>query len=152
MEQLVVRNKLGVLVLGVAVIGLTGCSYVPNAVNPVSWYRGLTGASKNDELGAGDNQQNLNEGSNEPYPNLANVPAAPDTQISGVDRDKLVDSLIADRQNAQYSADNLKAGEVASTVAPPVQPPGAATAPVNAKGGGTGTVHRIPPFPHRHQR
>lgn len=128
------RNKLGLVVLGVAVVGLTGCSYVPNAVNPVSWYRDVTGASKDDNLGNGANQANLDEGGNEPYPNLASVPAAPETQLSGVDRDKLVDRLIADRNNAQYSADNLRAGEVASTVPPPAPP-----APANAKGN-TSTV------------
>ncbi|HLI22144.1 MAG TPA: OmpA family protein [Stellaceae bacterium] len=120
------RNKLGLVIFGVAVVGLTGCSYVPDAVNPVSWYRDLSGASKNDKLGNGENQQNLDEGGNEPYPNLASVPAEPDTQLSGVDRDKLVDSLIADRQNAQYSADNLRAGEVANNVPPPAPPATAA--------------------------
>jgi outer membrane protein OmpA-like peptidoglycan-associated protein len=127
MEQVVVRNKLGLVILGVAFAGLTGCSYVPDAVNPVSWYRDVTGASKNDNLGNGENQQNLDEGGNEPYPNLGSVPAAPDTQLSGVDRDKLVNSLVADRNNAQYSADSLHAGEVAST-APPPAPPASATA------------------------
>lgn len=125
------RNKLGLVILGVALGGLSGCSSVPNAVNPISWYRDVTGASKDDNLGNGENQQNLDEGSKEPYPNLANVPAAPDTQLSGVDRDKLVDSLIADRNHAQYSADNLRAGEVADTVPPP-PPPAPATAGTSA--------------------
>ena len=36
--------------------------------------------------------------------------------------DKLEKSLVADRSNAQYSADNLRAGDVASTVPPPAPP------------------------------
>jgi outer membrane protein OmpA-like peptidoglycan-associated protein len=110
------------MILGVTALGVSGCSSVPNAVNPVSWYRDATGLSKNDNLGKGENEQNLAEGSNEPYPNLGNVPSAPDNQLSGVDRDKLVKSLVADRNNAQYSADNLRAGDVASTVPPPAPP------------------------------
>jgi hypothetical protein len=118
----VVRNKFGLVILGVTLVGLSGCSSVPDAVNPISWYRDATGISKNDDLGKGENEQNLAEGSNEPYPNLGNVPSAPDNQLSGVDRDKLVKSLVADRNNAQYSADNLRAGDVASTVPPPAPP------------------------------
>jgi len=114
-----VRNKFGLVILGVMLVGVSGCSSVPNAVNPISWYRDVTGLSKNDDLGKGQNEQNLAEGSNEPYPNLGNVPSAPDNQLSGVDRDKLVKSLVADRNNAQYSANNLRAGDVASTVPPP---------------------------------
>jgi outer membrane protein OmpA-like peptidoglycan-associated protein len=103
-------------------LGASGCSSVPDAVNPISWYRDATGISKNDDLGKGENEQNLAEGSNEPYPNLGNVPSAPDNQLSGIDRDKLEKSLVADRNNAQYSADNLRAGDVASTVPPPAPP------------------------------
>jgi outer membrane protein OmpA-like peptidoglycan-associated protein len=117
-----VRNKFGLVILGITLVGLSGCSKVPDAVNPVSWYRDATGISKNDDLGKGENEQNLAEGGNEPFPNLGNVPSAPDTQLSGVDRDKLVKSLVADRNNAQYSADNLRAGDVASTVPPPAPP------------------------------
>ena len=116
------RNKLGLVILGMTLAGVSGCSRVPNAVNPISWYRDVTGLSKNDDLGKGENEQNLAQGSNEPYPNLGTVPAPPDTQLSGVDRDKLVKSLVADRNNAHYSADNLRAGDVASTVPPPAPP------------------------------
>lgn len=133
------RNKLGLVILGATLGSLAACSSVPNAVNPVAWYRGLTGASKDDNLGNGENQQNLDEGSKEPYPNLANVPEAPDTQLSGVDRDKLVNSLVADRNNAQYSADNLRAGEVASNVPPPA-PPAPATATTGAVTASTGAA------------
>lgn len=116
------RNKFGLAILGMTLVGVSGCSKVPDAVNPVSWYRDVTGISKNDDLGKGENEQNLAAGSNEPFPNLGSVPNPPDTQLSGVDRDKLVKSLVADRNNAQYSADNLRAGDVASTVPPPAPP------------------------------
>jgi outer membrane protein OmpA-like peptidoglycan-associated protein len=139
-----VRNKLGLVVLGAALIGLAGCSYVPDAVNPISWYRDATGASKNDDLGKGQNEQNLAEGGNEPYPNLGTVPNPPDTQLSTVDRNKLVSSLVADRNNAQYTADNLRAGEVASTVPPPA-PPAAATPTTKANNLTVGQASSAPP-------
>lgn len=127
------RNKFGLVILGVTLVGVSGCSRVPNAVNPISWYRDVTGISKNDNLGKGENEENFAEGGNEPYPNLASVPAAPDTQLSGVDRDRLEKSLVADRSNAQYSADNLRAGDVASTVpAPARNTPGPSNAPTRS--------------------
>jgi outer membrane protein OmpA-like peptidoglycan-associated protein len=134
-----VRNKFGLVILGMAFASVAGCSYVPDAVNPIEWYRDATGLSKNDNLGKGENEQNLQEGSNEPFPNLASVPAAPDTQLSGVDREKLVKSLVADRNNAQYSADNLRAGDVANTVPPP--------APARSAPSGTGTISPAPASP-----
>ena len=122
MEQVLVRNKFGLVILGVTLIGVSGCSSVPNAINPISWYRDATGLSKNDDLGKGENEENLAAGGNQPYPNLASVPSPPDTQLSGIDRDRLKKSLVADRTNAQYSADNLRAGDVVSTVPPPAPP------------------------------
>jgi outer membrane protein OmpA-like peptidoglycan-associated protein len=142
-----VRNKFGLVILGMTLVGVAGCSRVPDAVNPVSWYRDVTGISKNDDLGKGQNEQNLAEGSNEPYPNLGSVPSAPDTQLSGVDRDKLVKSLVADRNNAQYSADNLRAGDIASTVPPPAPParntPGASNTPATS----SATISSAPASP-----
>ena len=126
------RNKFGLVILGMTLVGVSGCSKVPNAVNPISWYRDVTGLSKNDDLGKGENEQNLAEGSNQPYPNLGTVPSPPDTQLSRVDREKLVKSLVADRTNAQYSADNLRAGDIAGTVPPPAPPARNAPASSNA--------------------
>ncbi|HKT17447.1 MAG TPA: OmpA family protein [Stellaceae bacterium] len=123
MEHGLVRSKIRLVVLAAVLTQLGACSSVPNAVNPIAWYRGITGASKNDDLGKGQNDANLQEGSNEPYPNLGTVPDAPETALSTIDRDKLVDSLIADRNNAKYANDSLRAGVSAAGVAPPPPPP-----------------------------
>ena len=143
------RNKFGLAILGMTLVGVTGCSSVPNAINPISWYRDATGLSKNDDLGKGENEQNLAEGGNEPYPNLASVPSPPDTQLSGIDRDRLAKSLIADRSNAQYSADNLRAGDIASTVPPPAPPARITRASSSAasKSGATASAPSEPPAP-----
>jgi outer membrane protein OmpA-like peptidoglycan-associated protein len=122
MEHRVVRSKTRLIVLAAVVAQLGACSSVPNAVNPVAWYRGITGASKNDDLGKGQNEENLKEGSNEPFPNLGTVPDAPETALSTIDRDKLVNSLIADRNNAKYANDDLRAGRAAPGAPPPPPP------------------------------
>ena len=124
-------SKARLVCVAVFLAGLTGCSSVPDAVNPISWYRDVMGVSKNDDLAQGQNDQNLKEGANEPYPNLGNVPDAPDTGMSSIDRDKLVNSLIADRDNAKYSGDDLRAGRT-NVTAPPPAPPAPAPPPAPA--------------------
>lgn len=117
------RRRVGAALVLAGSLVLGGCS-VPDAINPVSWYRDISGVSKNDSLdkGAG-NSKNLEAGSKEPYPNLADVPDAPDQALSTLDRDKLQKSLAADRENAKYTADRLRAGATAANVAPPAPPP-----------------------------
>jgi outer membrane protein OmpA-like peptidoglycan-associated protein len=83
-------------------LGLSACSVVPNWANPIEWYRDATGASKNDSKGTEANTANLEKGSDEPYPNLASVPAPPTNALSQDDRDKLEESLRADREHAKY--------------------------------------------------
>jgi outer membrane protein OmpA-like peptidoglycan-associated protein len=115
---------------GVAAMALVlaGCSSVPNAINPIAWYRDLSGASKDDALDKDQsNQQNLEAGGKKPYPNLADVPGPPDRALGTIDRDALQKSLIADRTNARYSADELRAGTAAPGTAVPPPP-----APLNA--------------------
>ena len=119
----VARRRLGAALVLAAPFVLGGCS-VPDSINPVSWYRDISGVSKNDSLDKGAaNNKNLEAGSKEPYPNLADVPDAPDQALSTLDRDKLQKSLAADRENAKYTADRLRAGATAATVAPPAPPP-----------------------------
>ena len=90
MEQSVVLSKARLAILGATLLMVSGCSSVPDAVNPISWYRGVTGVSKNDDLGKDQNQQNLQEGSNEPYPNLGSVPGK---QGGCIARDKVQEAV-----------------------------------------------------------
>jgi len=115
--------------------GLAGCSSVPNYANPVEWYRDLTGISKNDDEGSQRNAENLAAGDKEPYPNLASVPPPPDRALSGADREKLKEGLVADRANAKYSDEELRAGR------PVPEPPGA---PPPAAENAAGTVAPAP--------
>ena len=111
-----------------ALATLAACSWVPDSVNPISWYRDLSGASKNDALDKDQrNQQNLEAGGKVPYPNLGDVPDAPDRARGAIDRDALQKSLAADRANAHYTNDQLRADAPAPAIAPP--PPAASAAP-----------------------
>lgn len=106
------------MLMAVAAIGLSGCG-VADAVDPIDWYRDLSGASANDVKDQGANTQNLAAGSKEPYPNLASVPKPPDNAITKADREKMAKGLVADRQNAQYTDEQLHAGQDMSAIAPP---------------------------------
>jgi len=115
----VARIWVGAAIAAVA-LPLGGCSHVPDAVNPVAWYRDATGTAKADAQDTNQrNQQNLEAGSKQPYPNLATVPNAPTSATSTIDRDKLVQGLVADRTNAKYSNDQLQAGSQLASIAPP---------------------------------
>jgi len=101
----------GITVALVALLG--GCSALS-----------LSGADKNDAL---DNDQrnanNLQAGGTAPYPNLGTVPNAPDNALSEKNRDALQKSLAADRANAQYTDEQLRAGATSPGVIAPAPPP-----------------------------
>ncbi len=74
------------------VIALGGCS------GPVEAWRSLSGASKNDpDPQTAPFSGNLAAGEAAPYPNLASVPPPPVRATNTAERQKLVQSLIADR-------------------------------------------------------
>ena len=100
------------------VLGLGAC-------NPVETWRDWTGASKNDpDPETTPNTKNLAAGEASDYPNLATVPPPPNRALTTAEREKLTQSLIADRTNAKYSDDKLRAGFPAVTApAPPPPPP-----------------------------
>jgi outer membrane protein OmpA-like peptidoglycan-associated protein len=117
-----------------AILGLAAC-------NPVETWRDWTGASKNDpDPETTPNTQNLAAGEAGDYPNLATVPPPPLRALTAAERDKLTQSLIADRTNAKYSAEKLAAGFGAMPgAAPPPPPP-----PVPAPGDDTQTKPSAP--------
>jgi outer membrane protein OmpA-like peptidoglycan-associated protein len=125
------------LVVGLACL-LGACSSMPDAVNPIAWYRDLSGASKDDQLDKNQpNQANLDAGGKKPYPNLADVPNAPDTATGAIDRDALQKSLIADRQNASYTDEQLRGNAPTTGLVPPPLPAGATPTASTAASGTT---------------
>lgn len=128
----------GSLVLGTVLASLTlvgGCTYVPDALNPVEWYKSTTDFFTEDEeaqaAAPGDGQQpgalvagrdTPPPGADQPFPTLAEVP----------------DGLVSDSQGRRYSDQVISrqgaptqgvasAGEPVAPAPPPL--PGVAPAP-----------------------
>ena len=81
---------------------LAGCSSVPDAINPVEWYRGA--ASLFDEEEAPAPERTASErtagdrtSGDQAYPNLATVPARPTDISSPSERRAMRQGLVADR-------------------------------------------------------
>ncbi len=72
-------------------IALWGC-------NPVEAYRSLAGINRNDPDQTAPFTRNLAEAAAGPYPNLASVPPPPIRAMTTAERQKLAQSLIADRR------------------------------------------------------
>ena len=73
--------SLRVTALSAAALLLGGCSWLPNALNPIEWYRDVTGASSHDDTGSQRNEKNLEAGGKEP----GKLSAALDQVYSGVE-------------------------------------------------------------------
>ena len=94
------------------------------ACNPVDTWRDLTGVSRNDpDPDTTPNTKNLAAGEASDYPNLATVPPPPERALTAAEREKLTQSLVADRTNARHTDEQLRAGFSSVAAAPP-PPPG----------------------------
>ncbi len=120
---------------------LAGCSSVPDAVNPVEWYKGVRDAITGDEKAPEENtsvsQEKQDEapnnlvtdrnkpapGANEEFPKLSSVPERPKTS-SAEEREEVKEGLIADREGAKrYSSDVIRRqGEASNPLAPAPKP------------------------------
>ncbi len=82
-------------------IGASACSTVPDWVDPTTWL---------------DDSSNQTADNGQAAPDLADIPSKP-AASSTDDQKQVADSLAADRKAANYSADQLQAGN--DTAAPP---------------------------------
>lgn len=98
------------LVCGLA---LCGCS----AMNPVNWYRDVTGQSQDDPDDSARNTSNLAAGSQQPYPNLSSVPQPPVRGLTAAQRAALANGLIADRANARYADTKVREDDASAVMA-----------------------------------
>src|ERR1700739_936404 len=117
------------------------------ACNPIETWRDWTGASQNDpDPETTPNTKNLAAGEASDYPNPATVPPPPNRALTAAEREKLAQSLIADRTNAKYSDEKLRAGFPAvSAPAPPPPPPPVPAPTAAAKANPTDST--APPAP-----
>jgi outer membrane protein OmpA-like peptidoglycan-associated protein len=118
-----------------ALLGLVAC-------NPIETLRDWTGASQNDpDPETTPNKANLAAGEAADYPNLATVPSPPVQAMTAAEREKLTQSLIADRANARYSNEQLRAGFSSSAAPPP--PPASSASTAEAQGTESGAVGAV---------
>lgn len=129
-EAMAMRRTLTVLTV-LSALWVSGCSSVPDAVNPVEWYRGASGV-----VGGwfGDDEQSADVPP-EPgtvaqpgYPNLATVPQRPQASTTAAEREAMTQGLIADRANARYSSEAAGPRPIPTT-APAASSRAAPTAP-----------------------
>ena len=116
----------------VGLVALGGCSTL-DAMNPINWFRD----TKNDPGADAANSANLEAGSQQPYPNLASVPATPTRGLTQAERDALAQGLVADRQNAHYADVQQRAGDATAVAAPQVKLPEEQLQPID--------LNNIPP-------
>ena len=97
------RRLSGVIaVLTVAAI-LGGCTWVPDYLNPVEWYRGTKDWIMGEDEEQAARPQRPPPGADKPFPRLSSVPARPTTATTPAERAQAAKSLDADRRGARYS-------------------------------------------------
>ncbi len=87
----------------------------------------LSGCSSDEQKSTTESSASAKASEGETFPNLASVPDQPPPSTPKVERDKLVQGLLADRANAEYTGESL--GEDTTNVAAAEPPPPAPPAP-----------------------
>jgi len=102
---------------------LQACSSVPDAVNPVEWYKGardwVSGTSTNEEAKKAAAEAPEIPGQDKPFPKVSSVPEAP-RKSSEKERNEAANSLIADRENARYTDEVMR--RQSASAEPPKKP------------------------------
>ncbi|TVR80821.1 MAG: hypothetical protein EA405_10225 [Rhodospirillales bacterium] len=121
------RRSLHLAVAGLLAVGTGGCSSVPDAVNPVEWYRGAERAifGSDEEVADATDAETAGvyvppeavPGADQSFPNLADVPDRPEARAPQ-DTAALRRGLIADREHARHSDLALAPGRGRGVPAP----------------------------------
>lgn len=135
------RAPLRLLVLSGCMVIMAGCSSVPDAANPVEWYKDVRNAVVGDDKAtdkAGEKPANElvadrdkpAPGADEPFPKLSSVPQKPKTSTAA-DRQKISEGLVADRESARRYSDEVirRQGDASNPLPPPTQAPAPAPVP-----------------------
>lgn len=106
-------------------VGLAACSSVPDALNPVEWYRGIEDVFTEDEAEAESRAEATapapsaaEAGADKPFPNLAEVPERPQASTAA-EREALAEGLVADREGRRYAAAVERQGAAVDPLTPP---------------------------------
>lgn len=127
------RFCLAVALFGVAA-ALGGCSEVPDAVNPVSWYHGIMDSGSEKPAGkpnalSGDKSV---PNADKPYPSIASVPDKPPQPSTAAERAAAAKTLIADNADARYTDMQIRRQTDESAPPPSTASSGASSAPAPA--------------------
>jgi outer membrane protein OmpA-like peptidoglycan-associated protein len=117
-------RALGMALAMTASLALTGCSSVPDAVNPVEWYRGVQGWWSDDDQQEADRKAAEGKpipGEGKPFPKLDSVPGKPRISTEA-DRKAAAGQLAADRDQARYTDQQVRL-QTDDRPAPPPEPP-----------------------------
>ena len=115
------------ILIAAGALALAGCTSVPDYANPVEWYHGVVDTfdqEAEDEVVAPQPVP----GADEPYPSLSDVPEAPPRETSVAEMESVAEGLIADRENARYTDEEIRRQGDETTVlaapepAVPIQP------------------------------
>lgn len=114
------RFSYGILLLAVFLLS-SGCTYVPDALNPIEWYRGVTAWFSDEEEDVGTARGDWEvPGADEAYPNLATVPEAP----TASQRQRIAEGLVADTMHRRYIDETEEPREAAIEAQQEAQPEG----------------------------
>ncbi|MCE9523353.1 MAG: hypothetical protein K8S25_13100 [Alphaproteobacteria bacterium] len=158
MSRLVLRSL--AIVASVSVLG--ACSSMPEWTKPTTWYDGVTDAKKPEQAKTTDEKAKTEvahttangalppvvdplepeatgpriKTSDKPtvFPNMATQPAALEVSTTDSQRREIRDSLVADRDRAQHTADELRGGTAPAAAPPPPAAPKATDAVPAAAG------------------
>lgn len=116
------------IALGVFLFTLAGCSQVPDAANPIEWYKGVAGWFEDDEAYAEGSgaldlalERERQAAEDEAFPNLSEVPPRPPVYDPG-QAAEVTKGLVADRARAQYSDETIRLQSEMDKALPPPRP------------------------------
>jgi flagellar motor protein MotB len=142
-------------------LGLLGaCSYVPDALNPVEWYKGMAGWFEDEEERGAAEVAKAGPvevpGAQQSFPTLADVPEKPVPMTTVEERRRLMQGLAGDREHARYldevgpeptAAPEAEAGLMPPSRAVPAPPPAVPPPSRIAAAPGVAGVPPPPPAP-----
>lgn len=127
------------MLTGACFAALGACSYVPDVVNPMTWFED-DGAEAAEPAAEAQAQA----GAEEEFPSLSSVPEAPADAPEPEEFEQIAEGLSADKENAQYTDDALRRSDDEVSGAVPAAPL-AASAP--APSASTVVVAQAAPAP-----
>ena len=152
------------LVLMGTIFATAGCSYVPDALNPVEWYEDVVSLFEDEEtMEAREVAGTPVPGASQRYPSLATVPPRPAGASTPEQRTVIARGLVADRRQARAAAQAMTSSPPAMTSSVPVtalaptfgsqlataptQPPAPMPAPKFASQAATPSIQPPSPMP-----